>query len=216
MCRSALKSVKILEVTLDSHLTCDKHVVDICKACSYHMRALRHIRPCLTDDVAKTIACALVGSRLDYANAVLVGVSDKNIRTLQRTQNNLARIVTRKYERRGDTQSLKNLHWLPIKWRIDYKIAVTTYKLITTGQPQYLCSRIERYSHMLTRSLWNVDATHNSLRLVVLATKTVIGTRAFRSAAPDIWNKLPDDIVKSPSLLSFRNKLKTHYFRLAL
>ena len=179
------------------------------------MRALRHIRPCLTDDVAKTIASALVGSRLDCANAVLVGVSVKNITKLQRTQNTLARIVTRIYERRGVTPSLKYLHWLPIKWRISYKIAVTTYKLITTGQPQYLCSRIERYSHTLRRSLQNIDATHNSLRLVVPATRTVIGTRAFQSAAPDIWNKLPHDIVKSPSLLLFRNKLKTNYFRLA-
>ena len=50
------------------------------------MHALQHIRPGLTDDVAKTIASALVGSRLDYDNAVLVGVSDKNIRKLQRTQ----------------------------------------------------------------------------------------------------------------------------------
>ena len=81
---------------------------------------------------------------------------------------------------------MKYLHWLPIKWQIDYKIAVTTYKLITTGQPQYLCSRIEHYSHMLMRSLRKVDASHNSLRLVVPETRTVIGTCAFRSAAPDI------------------------------
>ena len=138
--------VKIFEVTLDSHLTFDKHVVDICKACSFHIRALQHIRPCLTDVVVKTIASALVGSRLDYANAVLVEVFDKSITKLQLTQNNLARIVTRKYERRGVTQSLKYLHWLPIKGLIDYEIAVTTNKLITTGQPQYLCSRIERYT----------------------------------------------------------------------
>ena len=101
--------VNILGVTLDSHLTFDKHVVDICKACCFHMRALQHIRPSLTDDVAKTFASALVGSWLGYAHAVLVGVSDKNITKLQRTQNNLARIVTWKYERRGVTQSLKNL-----------------------------------------------------------------------------------------------------------
>ena len=149
--------VKILGVTLDSHVTFDKYVVDICKACSFHMHALRHIRPCLTDDVAKTIARALVGSWLDYADAVLVGVSDKNITKLQRTQNNLARIVTRKYESRVITKSLKYLHWLPVKWRTDYKIAVTTY-------------------------IRNINATHDSLRLVVPATRTVIGNRAFQSA----------------------------------
>ena len=76
-------------------------------------------------------------------------------------------------------------------------------QLIITGQ-LYLCSRIERYSHTLWRSRRNVDATHNSLRLVVPATNIIIGTGAFRSASPDIWNKLPDDIVKSPLLLSFR------------
>ena len=95
----------------------------------------------------KTIASALVGSRLDYANDVLVRVSNKNIRKLQRTKNTLARIVTWKYEKRGVTQSLKYLHWLPIKWRL--QIAVTTY-IITTEQLQYLCSRIEHYSHTLS------------------------------------------------------------------
>ena len=86
------------------------------------MRTLRHIRPCLTDDVAKIIA-----------SAVLVEVSDKNITKHQRTQNTQALIVIRKYKRRG-SQSLRYLHWLPIKWLTDYKIAVTTYKLNTTGQ----------------------------------------------------------------------------------
>ena len=107
--------VKILGVTLDSHLTFNTHVVDSCTDCSFHMCALRRIRPCLTDDVATTIASALVSSQLDYTNTVLVGVSDKNITKLQRTQNTLARIVIRKYERRGVTQSLKYLHWLSIK-----------------------------------------------------------------------------------------------------
>ena len=78
--------IKILGVMLDSHLTFDKHVVNICKACSIHIRSLRHIRPCLTDDVAKPIASAIVGSRLDYANAILVEVSDKNLTKLWRTQ----------------------------------------------------------------------------------------------------------------------------------
>ena len=65
--------VKSLCVTFDSHLTFDRHVADICKARSFHMRALRHIRTCVTDDSAKTMASSLVRSRLAYANAVPVG-----------------------------------------------------------------------------------------------------------------------------------------------
>ena len=71
------------------------------------------------------------------------------------------------------------------------------------------------YIYIYRRSLRNIYATHNCIRIVVPATRTVIGTRALQSAAPDIFNKVPDDIVKSPSLLSFGNKLETHYFRLA-
>ena len=128
----------------------------------------------------------------------------ENITKFQRTQNVLARIVK---QSGGVTQSLKYLHWLPIKWRIDFKIVVTTYKLITTVKPHYLSSRIVRYRHTKRRSLWNVDVTDNSRRLAVHLTKTIIGTLAFWPASPGIWNKLPDDVVKSSSLSSFRNKL---------
>jgi len=54
---------------------------------------MRHIRPAITEDMAKSIACALVGSRLDYANSVLFGVSSKNVTRLQRAQNAAARVV---------------------------------------------------------------------------------------------------------------------------
>ena len=183
--------VKILRVTLDSHVTFDKYVVDICKACSFHMHAFRHIRPCLTDDVAKTIASALVSSRLDYADAVLVGVSDKNITKLQRTQNTLARIVTRKCESRGITKSLKYLHWLPVKWRIDYKIALTTY-------------------------IRNIDATYNSLRPVVPATRTVISNRAFPLAEvvglDQSWLKKELDIRNIVMILILFCGIVFHYY----
>ena len=69
--------IKILGVTLDKHLTFEDHVTAVCKSAYYHIRAMRHIRPAITKDMAKSIACALVGSRLDYANSVLLGVSSK-------------------------------------------------------------------------------------------------------------------------------------------
>ena len=73
--------VKILGVTLDSALSLNKHIGLRSNACYYDIRALRHIRKSLTDDSAKSIACTIVGSRLDYAIAVLIGVSASNIKS---------------------------------------------------------------------------------------------------------------------------------------
>jgi len=53
-------SVKLLGVTLDSVLTMDRHVTEVIRSCSYHTRALRHIRPLLTLDVAKMISHSIV------------------------------------------------------------------------------------------------------------------------------------------------------------
>ena len=58
--------VKILGFTLYSALSLNRHVRLVSTACYYHIRALRHIRKSVTDDSAKSIACAIVGSRLDY------------------------------------------------------------------------------------------------------------------------------------------------------
>ena len=72
--------VKLLGVTLDSHLTMDRHVRVISSSCFYLIRAIRHIRQAIMNDMAKLVACSLVGSHLDYANSALFGVSQTNIR----------------------------------------------------------------------------------------------------------------------------------------
>ena len=113
----------------------------------YHIRVLRHILKSLTDDSAKSIACAIVGSRLGYANAVLVGVSASNIKKLLRIQYTLARIVTRRYGYDSTSQSLATLNWLPIKCRIDIKVANISCTLLSTGQPSYLSSSISLHAH---------------------------------------------------------------------
>jgi len=70
-------------VTLDNNLTMDSQVSEICRSAFYHIRALRHIRPVITDAVAQTIVCSFVTSRLDYANSVLCVILAKNIHRLQ-------------------------------------------------------------------------------------------------------------------------------------
>ena len=135
-------SVKILGVVLDKNLTFDSHISHVSKSCSYHIRALRHIRSALTDDVAKMIACSLVGIRLDYANSVYFGSSAKNLARLHRIQSTLAREVTMQRGWISISKTLNDLHWLPMKFRVDFKVAILTFRVFESGKPGYLYSRM--------------------------------------------------------------------------
>ena len=105
--------VKLLGVTLDRHMTFDSHIVQLCPA-RFHTRALCHIRNINFNDTAKSVAQALVSSRLVYANSILSRVSKQNITKLQRAQNKLARVMMRSSRYDSATIQLQKLHWLPI------------------------------------------------------------------------------------------------------
>ena len=74
--------VKLLGVILDRHMTLDKHVNEIWRSAYFHTRALRHVRNAISDEIAKTVAQALVSSRFDYANSILYGALKYNISKL--------------------------------------------------------------------------------------------------------------------------------------
>ena len=99
----------------------------------------------LTSEAAKILVQAFVGGRIDYCNSLLHGTSAKNIHRLQVVQNDLARAVLVTGRRSSATESLKTLHWLPITERINYKIAVTVYKLRQSHSPQYLSELLVNY-----------------------------------------------------------------------
>ena len=123
-------TVKSLGVILDRQLTFDEHVASITKACLFHIRALLHVRNSLPDDVAKTVACGIIGSRLDYCNSLLVfGMSASNFKSLQRAQNTLAREVLWRGKFEHITPALIDLHWLPVQYRVTYKLATLTYSI---------------------------------------------------------------------------------------
>jgi len=142
-CRIVKLSDKIttLGVTLDSTLTFKQHVSFVCKSANYHLRALRHIRPVLTEEMAMSIAVALIQSRLDYANSILYHTAVSNITKLQRIQNTAAHLVL-PYSHLSANDRLTRLHWLPISRRIEFKLATITYKLLNTEQPSFLRSLI--------------------------------------------------------------------------
>ena len=203
------ESVKIIGVTFDRSLNFEKHVAGVCQTSAYHTRALRHIRPYLSVTQAAQLGCAIVTSRLDYCNSALYGTSASNISRLQRVQNNLARVVCGASSRTSATPLLKKLHWLPVEHRIIHKVAVLTYNALHNDAPGYLRDIITEHKH--NRSLRSTG----TLTLDVPFVKTVAGEKAFRSAAPRVWNKLSPQTRSMTSVTSFKKHLKTELFTAA-
>ena len=114
---SVAEDIKVLGVVLDQRLTFDKHVSVVARSCNYHAQAIRHIHHLLTMDLAQTLACSLILSRIDYCNAVLHGAPSGTIHKLQRVHNNAARIVHQAPRRSHAHPLLKELHWLPVTSR---------------------------------------------------------------------------------------------------
>ena len=79
-------SVKTLGVQIDRALSFTEHVDTVCKSSRFHINALRHIRNCVDLETAKDIASSIVGSRIDYCNSLLYGISNANQHKLQLLQ----------------------------------------------------------------------------------------------------------------------------------
>jgi len=131
---------KLLGVTLDEDLSLDRHVTDIVRGCSYYTIALRDIRPLINLSAARIVAQRVVTSRLDYCNSLLYGTSTRNVERLQVAQNSLARLCVKQHGHQAPP-----LHWLPVKQRVYYKVAVIVYKTRSTAVPFYLSPLIKNY-----------------------------------------------------------------------
>jgi len=140
---------------------------------------------------------------------VLHGAPSSTIQKLQQIQNNVARIVLQA-PRRSDVNSLlQMLHWLPVEQRINYKLAVLTFKTQQTSSPQYLSQHIS-----LRTSTRNTRSSSVPL-LCVPSQRTSFARRLFSTAAPLTWNSRPPAVLNCDSLSTFKSRLKTHLFSTA-
>jgi len=178
------KQITSLGVIMDSTLTFNQHITALSKACYFHLCSLRHIRRSLTDDMAISIAVALVQSRLDYCNSLVFGISAFNIHKLQRVQNLAARLALNNWSAPAHSLLLK-LHWLPVQSRIKFKISQIAFKLMSENQPENLISSIKPYAP--PRLLRSSD----QFLLLQPRVRASTGQRAFSVCAPFIWNSIP-------------------------
>ena len=204
--------VTCLGVVIDKELTFADHVKKLAGKCFYQLRQLRTVRRTLSIDAAKTLVHAFVISRVDYCNSVLNGACASHLRPLQSVLNATARLLTgkRKYDHISEAMRTQ-LHWLPIRERISYKLCLLVNRCRGQTAPPYLADMCVDVSASAGRRHLR-SAAHGDL--IVPRTRLVhYGPRSFSVSGPVHWNSLPLT-VRDPTLTAgqFRSKLKTELF----
>jgi hypothetical protein len=205
----AIKSadkVRNLGVILDKTMTMEPQVRNMCKKAFFNIRNIASIRKSLSKEDTKTAVHALVTPHLDYGNALLLNTNKKILNRLQVAQNSAARLIMRLKKHDRISHIRKELHWLPIDARIEYKVLNMTWKALNNESPNYITDLLTRTSN--SRNL----RSNNQNLLDEPRFKTMYGEKAFSVIAPKLWNKLPLDLRNEQTNNTFRSKLKTHLF----
>jgi len=128
---------------------------------------------------------------------------------LQSVQNAAARLVTD--TRRTDHISpvLRQLHWLPVRQRIDLKVATLVHQSLSGISPPYLADDCRLVADAREQRLRSTA----SRTCIVTRTYSTFGDRAFGAAGPGLWNSLPSHLKDTDlSHSEFRRSLKTFLF----
>lgn len=191
---------------VDSNLTFDKQINNVVKTSFFHLRLITKVKPFLCFRDFEKATHGFISSRLDFCNSLYSGVTSSSIGQLQLVQN--AAVGTHK--RDHISSILASLHWLPVSFRIDFKILTLVFKTLHKLAPTHLADLLTWYSP--PRFLRSAD----QMLLVVHRSRIKHrGHRAFAVTAPKLWNTLPLHIRSSPTLDTFKSHLKTHFYSLA-
>ena len=174
------------------------------------MRNIAKLRPIVSQAEMEMLIHAFISSRLDYCNSLFTCLSKTSMDRLQVVQNAAAKLLTRSSKRSHVTPILSALHWLPIKFRIQFKVMVITYRALHGQAPAYIGDLLQPY--VTSRSL---RSSGQGLLIVPRTWLKPKGDCAFEVVSPKLWNSLPLNLRTLDSIDSFKKQLKTYLFRLA-
>ena len=194
--------------SFDSRLSMASHITKLFASLFYHIYNIRWIRKCLSRQSTEILVLAFITYSIAF---ITYGLPDCLVSKLQRVQNACTRLIFREQKFCHITSFIYELHWLPIKYRIEFKLLLITFKILIFLAPTYLSSLIS----LRLPSKYNLRNSSDNLLLSYprFKSKATLGDRSFTCAAPKLWNALPFDVRSDSTVSIFKGKLKTHLFR---
>ena len=204
--------VRNLGIWLDSNLSTSTHMSKTCSSALYHLYNIRKIKRYLSHEATETLVHALVTSRLDYCNSMLHNLPSCEIKKIQRVQNTAARLIYRRSKFCHTTPLLKELHWLTVTYRIQFKILVITSKVLHGMSTAYLEDLVRPWNN----ARYGLRcASSYCIQVPCIKSKKTLGDRSFFVSAAQLWNNLPLAVKSANRLSIFKSKLKTHLYNRA-
>ena len=137
--------IRLLGRWLDRSLTFKHQIIIKCHTAMFNFQKIRHIKQVLTMDACWTLIFGLVTSHLDYANALYIGLLDCDIAKFQHVQNAAAKLVLNKTKYDSATEAPKELHWLPIRFRVIHKLLRLVHKSLKWNAPKHLQDLLHKH-----------------------------------------------------------------------
>ena len=150
-------------------------------------------RKFLTKRASLKAVIVLVTLHLDYANSILVGLPTLALNNYKRVQNIAAKIVLGRSKYESSPKCLVELHWLPIQYRINFKVVTPVFRCIHKHAPSYLQELII-LKKPRRQGLRLQDLTRQPE--IPQTSRHTFAARSFRVKDPTIWNQLPEHIRK--------------------
>jgi hypothetical protein len=170
-------SVRDLGIYIDSGVTMRTHIIRTASSCFAILRQIRSIRRSVSRSVLQTLVVSLVLCRLDYGNATLTGLPRHLIDRLQSVLHAAARLIFAKRKHEHVTPLLRDLHWLRVPERIEYKLALLVFRCLHGMAPSYLADDIQRVADLDGRR--RLRSAMTAALVVPPTRRSILGDRAF-------------------------------------
>ena len=180
-----------------------QHIAKVAAACFYHIRRLHQIRHRVGQAVTTRLVLATIMSRLDYCSPVLAGLLQHTLGPLQKVQNSAARLIFNLSRHDHISPSLIQLHWLPVRARIQYKLCSLMYSVhssltvvrrtsLTSFNPPRRRQRVDVYGQLKQPTTFSRGCVPSSLSEVSLTPVQPHGT-ACRSQSAEHHPRQPSN-----------------------
>ena len=206
--------IKYLGSYFDATLSFKTHIQMKCGIASKYVQCIAFIRRFISQDITNQLVCSLEMSHLYFGNSILIGIPKITLQNYQKVQNWAEEITLCRRRQDSSMEALFDLHWLPITYRINFKIGCLVLKALHDQALSYICDLLTRQHFWFNTKA--AALSKNVIQLKVPQTKMYsFEDKSFSVYGPHLWNGLPIELGTISDYMLFTKHFQIYLFSIA-